>query len=1033
MKKPSVWPTLIAVPLVLIIGAWALATIRLQTELLPLLPQQLDSVRGMSLFQAAFTSAQDVTVVFESPANVEELNRQLRALPEVEATTTLGGRQLEPMVKSLAWIIANLPPEKFAEFQTLFAADRLDDRLQSARDELAGAVNFSAAAMLQFDPLGLLSWLQEHAGLPPQDAAGISAIVVHARHELRTFEDCQRFVDAVRSVTGTTGLITGRAAFVSETSKQMRRDMFLMVGVATVLVALAFWLFYRSLGALLWILALQALALLCGVVAARLLFGELNVLSIGFASILLGVGMDYCILVYHFHATGAAEQNGQHWRMLRGAIWLSALTTAASFGVLYFASFPGLQQLAVLIGTGLLATAFFATVTEPLVLGRTKPVAPSWLLTSSDGFAAFISRYRRGIMVMLILSLVVTAGLFPVLRRYKFYDADLKRLRPAASEAYRGLDVLLKTQQSREIFEVIVPGQTWDELRANAAAAAAAAGAPKPMLVPQDDFLERNRTSWQPGKIVLVASALERAGFDESWGRATTLLLQELDKWPADAEAKLFVSNVVKLPGDEKLALLRLPSSASAWNAVKTAVPAALPANWSLLTSDLGLSARADFRKLSVWILLAVVGLCWLAHRSVRLVALNMVGLLISVLGLLMLLFVTRQSMTLMSLLSVPLLVGMIIDISLHLVLAMEENKGDIRGTFRHMAGPVLLTGLTSMIGFGAPMATQQPVLQNFGMVMDLGIFAAVVTGLVLLPVFHSAAHLRPHYSATLYRAFWFDLAAAYVRIVGACAARATGRFLGGLYRVTHPHRCRVARANLALTGAKTDARTLFANFGQTMADYFVLGNRTGEAARQLIAEHVGDKPLRAVVAEGRGALLVTAHLGLFELGSLLMPEIGQGAVIVTAPEPSEELGRWRAQFRARWGAETFEVATDNFSFVEITRRLAKGQCVAMLIDRPYGDNAVPVEFPCGKVPFSTGPVWLSLLSGAPIVPVTVTARAAGGYRVEAHAPIRPQWLPEGRDETVRHYTREVGALFRKVICEHPEQWYQFVDLSASR
>ncbi|MGH8574865.1 MAG: hypothetical protein ACREX8_20210, partial [Gammaproteobacteria bacterium] len=48
---------------------------------------------------------------------------------------------------------------------------------------------------------------------------------------------------------------------------------------------------------------------------------------------------------------------------------------------------------------------------------------------------------------------------------------------------------------------------------------------------------------------------------------------------------------------------------------------------------------------------------------------------------------------------------------------------------------PILLTGLASCIGFGAPMLTSQPALQNFGLAMDLGIIAAVTACLFLLPV----------------------------------------------------------------------------------------------------------------------------------------------------------------------------------------------------------------------------------------------------------------------------------------------------------
>ena len=72
-----------------------------------------------------------------------------------------------------------------------------------------------------------------------------------------------------------------------------------MVVTAVFLLAVAFWIFYRTLRPLGWIMFLQLFALLAGLVAARVFFGSLNVISIGFASIILGVGMDYSILVYH--------------------------------------------------------------------------------------------------------------------------------------------------------------------------------------------------------------------------------------------------------------------------------------------------------------------------------------------------------------------------------------------------------------------------------------------------------------------------------------------------------------------------------------------------------------------------------------------------------------------------------------------------------------------------------------------------------------------------------------------------------------
>ena len=145
--------------------------------------------------------------------------------------------------------------------------------------------------------------------------------------------------------------------------------------------------------------------------------------------------------------------------------------------------------------------------------------------------------------------------------------------------------------------------------------------------------------------------------------------------------------------------------------------------------------------------LVALAVLCALAQRSLRLVALNFLALLLALLALGVLLATTGTALSPLSLLSVPLLLGLVIDYSLHLLMALEHNGGDVPATYRHLAAPVVLTGLSSCIGFGAPILTNQPALRNFGLVMDFGILAAVATCLIVLPALYRVTSSRGGFS----------------------------------------------------------------------------------------------------------------------------------------------------------------------------------------------------------------------------------------------------------------------------------------------
>ena len=296
---------------------------------------------------------------------------------------------------------------------------------------------------------------------------------------------------------------------------------------------------------------------------------------------------------------------------------------------------------------------------------------------------------------------------------------------------------------------------------------------------------------------------------------------------------------------------------------------------------------------------------------------------------------------------------------------------------------------------------------------------------------------MKPHYSQTLYRAFWFDAGVSAARLLGVKGARALARVFAEFYRLTHPQAHAVVRENLALLCGpqlqEATVRRTFRNFGAALADYFQLGARTKEDALALIEARHGFEHIQSALAGGKGILLVTVHTGLFELGGLLLEQFQLPLVVLSLPEPSPALNRWRAAYRQRWGAETLEVGGGEFSFVAIARELARGKCVAMLVDRPHrGDDAILVDFPHGQVPFSTGPAWLSLLTGAPLVPTTFLATGDGKYIVEAQPPLSLQRCGQDHARAVHEFTIKLAACFREKICQHPDQWYQFTPLSPS-
>jgi len=284
------------------------------------------------------------------------------------------------------------------------------------------------------------------------------------------------------------------------------------------------------------------------------------------------------------------------------------------------------------------------------------------------------------------------------------------------------------------------------------------------------------------------------------------------------------------------------------------------------------------------------------------------------------------------------------------------------------------------------------------------------------------------------YRASVLEAASGLARLAGREGARNIANFLARLsWRVTGPQ-LDLARANLrVVTGLQGEAleRLVHENlrgFLRTMADYAWGLQADPVEIHAALASPAGAHHMDAAASAGKGILLVTGHLGNWELGALHMAERLPKLTVVTLEEPAAELTEWRAQYRKRLGVETIVIGRDPFAFVDIVKALQRGETVAMLIDRPYSEAAVQVPF-CNRTAwFSNGPATLWRLTGALVLPVFMTETVDGRYRPTALPPVPFESHADGKKESQEN-TRRLAEAFEPMIRKHAAQWYQYTPI----
>jgi len=278
-----------------------------------------------------------------------------------------------------------------------------------------------------------------------------------------------------------------------------------------------------------------------------------------------------------------------------------------------------------------------------------------------------------------------------------------------------------------------------------------------------------------------------------------------------------------------------------------------------------------------------------------------------------------------------------------------------------------------------------------------------------------------------------FKLALAVARLLPRAVAHRVAAELAK--RVYHRQGCArdALRQNLAAVSGAT-GETLdrlcaanVTNFARMLADYFHCA--AGGTAKRLLEHWEGIEHLEMARAAGRGVILVTAHLGNWELGGVLLALRGFPMNVVTLEEPTSELTRWRDAYRRQVGIRTNAVGPGHdFAFVEMIRTLRAGEIVAMLVDRPYAGSGVAVEFFGRTAEFSTAPALLWQHTGAAIVPAFVLHNENGRYTAFAQAPLEFTKTSDARADLAAN-TQLLATHFEHVIRKHPDQWFNYVPI----
>jgi len=257
------------------------------------------------------------------------------------------------------------------------------------------------------------------------------------------------------------------------------------------------------------------------------------------------------------------------------------------------------------------------------------------------------------------------------------------------------------------------------------------------------------------------------------------------------------------------------------------------------------------------------------------------------------------------------------------------------------------------------------------------------------------------------------------------------GAFVGRLAFHLLARRRRIAEENIARAlgadvpgggdpvAVRALARSAFEQLGRSFLEFLALPAQSPESLVARVTFE-GFDPMMARLREGKGAIMITAHFGNWELlGAVVGVKTGRVKYLLPA-QTNPAADAYLNDVRRRLGIEPLQIG---FGMRSGLRALREGAFVGMLPDQDARKVGLHVPFFGRLASTHTAPARLAMSARCPIMVALLTREGPGRFRARLRRVLTPDAAaPEAAE--VERLTRLMNEAIEEGIRERPEHWY---------
>lgn len=226
--------------------------------------------------------------------------------------------------------------------------------------------------------------------------------------------------------------------------------------------------------------------------------------------------------------------------------------------------------------------------------------------------------------------------------------------------------------------------------------------------------------------------------------------------------------------------------------------------------------------------------------------------------------------------------------------------------------------------------------------------------------------------------------------------------------------------------------KSCFIGLGEHLLELCVVRRRAGLVDEIVKTDPEDMAPLDDALSEGNGCIVITGHIGSWELAARALARRGYGVAAVARRFHDPGLGALVESFRAAGGVETLPRGEPK-TVRRLLTQLRSGGMIFMLVDQDTSVPSVHVPFFGRLAKTPRGPADLVYRTGVSLVMGFIHREGSGGsHRVRAERLVPPE--PTGdRDRDARALMERINSRIEAEIRACPADWVWFHERWRSR